>query len=481
MMKLMLLALTFLFIKPLVAQPTLPPVRTSDFNQVIQEKENDLDKHIKQYEEKYHKRSVLDLSKIGSKEFESHLKDLKVMEGKLDGLIKTEIDSLARAQLNFASELEKLNPALAPKAQELKTLYANYEASKVEYGGAKDFRRYAAFTDLFFKTKEVFDGAKLGTTSKTAQLLKKFAKTASKVKNLLNLSVRLSLPALQMLLSAFQNVTKTKIGFGGSVDKFFEKWGKISDISVEVKNHDILKEQKRLRLFVPTHRDANLDAVAFAALKVENPAVFGALNLKNHPIFGVKDNPLVKPLITSLESNDTFILAGAPEKPIDKFIRLNKENKVRNALIYPEGQVGLGLKESRPIRENFSEALLRRLVQENIDFELVPVTYVNGSQFFEYHNDLGKIKVEKGQEKLFVNVHKPITSTEIKKFMNTYGSKDLNTYLRFLWLFEMDTNQKEILGQGRWNNIQSAFNQKVTGKDCSQILKAFLKSHASKK
>ena len=433
-----------------------------------------LDGLIQQFQEKYHGLGVLDLSRVGTVEFENHLNDLSIMESQLDDLIKEELDALAKAQNNFAQMLSAQTPELKSKVEEIKLLYANYELSRQEYGGAKDYKRYAAFTDLFFKTKELYEEVRSGPPKlKLAKIFEQFEKIAKRVKNFMQMSVKLAIPSLQMLLSAFQNITNTKIGFGKSVDLFFKKWGEISDITVEVNNKEYLKDQKKLRIYVPTHRDANLDAIAFAALDVDNPAVFGALNLKNHPIFGVKDNPLIKPLITSLEKNDSFILAGAPEKPIEKFIRLIKENKIKNALIYPEGQVGLGIKESRPVRENFSHSLLKRLVTEDIAFELVPVTYMNGAQYFEYHNELGKMKVEDGQHKLSVNVHKPISSESVEYFLRKYDSRHLNTYLRFLWLFEMETGKDLIFGQGRWNNIQDAFQAKMNGTNsCSKSLRA---------
>ena len=124
-----------------------------------------------------------------------------------------------------------------------------------------------------------------------------------------------------------------------------------------------------------------------------------------------------------------------PEKPIEKFIRLICENKASNALIYPEGQVSLGIKESRPVRENFSKALITRLIEEKIDFELVPVSYVNGAKFFEYHNEVDVIKSEEAQLK--IKVHRPITADEIAVFLKKYDSKILNTYLRFNWLFNL--------------------------------------------
>ena len=449
-------------------------LRIEDYNESVEQIEKEFNSLLSEYEQKHGDLSLLDISLSDTTQFENQLKDLKKLELKLDELIKVELDSLANIQANFAREIALTRPEFAQQASEIQKLLKNYEVNKLEYGGAKDYKRYAAFTELFFKTKELYESSSKLKQPGLKKLLLIVERTILKVTNLLSLSTRLSLPSLQMFFSAFQNVTHSKIGFGKSVDLFFKQWGNYSKISTQVDGLDNLKNQKRLRLFIPTHRDANLDAVAFAALNVDNPVVFGALNLKNHPIFGLKDNPLVKPMIHSLERNDSFILAGAAEKPIDKFIRLIHENKAKNVLIYPEGQVSLGLKESRPVRENFSKALISRLLEEKIDFELVPVSYINGAQFFEYHNEFDYIKTE--ESKLKINVHKPITANEIAIFLKQHDSSLLNTYLRFNWLFNLDTNDELLLGQGRWNTIKNSFHQKLTNEspDCKSLIKSFL-------
>lgn len=414
------------------------------FAQTAAEREARLNTALADYEKKYNDLHVPDIRNVNTADFANRLNDLKKMEETLDGLIKQELDELA----------DSMRAGQSPHVQEL---YQKYLASRVEYGGAKDYRRYAAFTDLFFESQKMYQN-KVPPRS--------FRAAIAKFGRLVKLGMKLALPGLQMMVSAFQNVTKTKVGFGTSVDRFFKKWGEASGISVEVTNRELLQNQERIRIYVPTHRDANLDALAFAALDVENPVVFGALNLKNHPIFGMKDHPMVKPMIDALEKNDTFILAGAAEKPMEKFMRLIREGKVQNVLIYPEGQVGLGIKESRPVRTNFSEAMLKTLVEAGVDFELMPVTYVNGAQYFEYHNDVDLIRVEPGQEKLLVNVQRPISSQELKQFFARFPEKDFTTYLRMNWLFDLPTNDELVLGQGRWANIQNAFQTKLTGKSC---------------
>lgn len=415
------------------------------FAQSAADREARLNSGLNAYQRNYKELQNPDLKDVGTPRFTQRLDDLKKIEVNLDGLIKQELDELADTQLNFAKSVKSSDPSVTAAAKKIEDLHAAYVASRVEYGGNKDFKRYAAFTDLFFGSQDLF---KLATPPEKTAPFNQFKQVVKKFGRLMKLSLKLAVPSLQMLLSAFQSITKTKVGFGESVDRFFGKWGEASGLSVEVTNREVLANQERLRIFVPTHRDANLDAVAFAALKVDNPVVFGALNLKNHPIFGLKDNPLVRPMITALENNDTFILAGASEKPLDKFLRLIKEGKVQNVLNYAEGQVGLGIKESRPVRAGFSEALLKALVDQGIDFDLVPVTYVNGAQYFEYHNAIDMIKVEPGQEKLLVNVQKPIRSEEIRQFFNHYPEKDFNTYLRMNWLFDLPTNEDLVLGQG---------------------------------
>lgn len=428
------------------------------FAQNATDREARLNRLLADYEREQSALQVPDMDITGTKVFSLRLNSLKNIETELDGLIKTELDELAQWEIDLARSYK------SPSSAKVEELHKIYLDSRINYGEAKDYKRYAAFTDLFFESQKLY--AEIHPVPKEGRLktaMMKVKAGAAKFKRLMNLSLRLAVPSLQMLLSAFQKVTKTRIGFGTSVDKFFEQWGKASGISVEVTNREFLANPQRMRIFVPTHRDANLDAVAFAALKTKNPVVFGALNLKNHPIFGMKDHPLVKPMIDSLEKNDTFILAGAQEKPIEKFMRLYREGKVQDVLIYPEGQVGLGMKESRPVRHNFSEAFLKTLVQEGVDFELVPVTYVNGAQFFEYHNDIDYIKTEPAQQKLLVNVQRPIQAEELKRFFETYGEKDFTTYLRMKWLFELETNQDLILGQGRWDHIKAAFVGKIVG------------------
>ncbi len=419
------------------------------FAQTAAEREARLTTLISDYENKYNELHTPNLSEVNTPEFSAKMNDLKAIEETLDGLIKTELDELAASMMRG----QPVN---------VQALYRKYLESRVEYGGAKDYKRYAAFTDLFFESQKMYQ-------NKAAP--KGFRAAINKFGRLMRLSMKMAIPSLMMLMSAFQRVTKVKMGFGESVDQFFKKWGQASGITVEVSNRELLLNQERLRIFVPTHRDANLDAIAFAALDVENPVVFGALNLKNHPIFGMKDHPMVKPMIDALERNDTFILAGAEEKPMAKFMRLIREGKVKNVLIYPEGQVGLGMKESRPVRTNFSEAMLKTLVEQGVDFELMPVTYVNGAQYFEYHNEVDLIRTEPGQEKLLVNVQKPITSEEIRQFFARFPEKDFTTYLRMNWLFDLPTNQDLVLGQGRWANIQDAFHTSLTGKSC--VARAF--------
>lgn len=430
----------------------------SAFAETAAERERRLERLLTRYEHTHGSLTVPAMDMTGTADFKRSLNSLVVIEGELDGLIKTELDELAQYQVDLAKSFT------APGSAKVEALFQTYMDSRVNYGEAKDFKRYAAFTDLFFETQKLYN--EINPAPKTGKLAAAMAKVkagAIRFKRLMNLSLRLALPSLQMLLSAFQSVTKTKIGFGTSVDKFFDQWGKASGITVEVRNAERLANRERVRIIVPTHRDANLDAVAFAALKSENPVVFGALNLKNHPIFGMKDHPIVKPMIDALERNDTFILAGAKEKPIEKFMRLYREGKIQDVLIYPEGQVGLGMKESRPVRDNFSEAFLKTLVQEGVDFDLVPVTYVNGAQYFEYHNEIDYIKTEPGQKKLLVNVQEPISSEELKRFFAAYGEKDFTTYLRMKWLFDLETNKDLILGQGRWDRVRAAFTGKIVG------------------
>lgn len=430
----------------------------------VENNEAELDRAISIYESNYGGLRAPDMTQVGSNEFRAKLEDMKGMEARLDTLIKSELDEIANTELRFAQLAKSGSPLTRERAIRVEALHAKYLESRVEYGQAKDYKRYAAFTDLFFETQKLYEAA---APVARPNVLARFTTAARKVGRLMNLAVRLSIPAFQMLLSAFQ---VSRMGFGQSVDRFFGAWGRASGLRVEVQNADILKNQERIRIFIPTHRDANLDAVAFSALNVENPVVFGALNLKNHPIFGMRDHPMVKPIIDALENNDTFILAATKEKPLDKFLRLIREGKVQNVLNYAEGQVGLGIKESRPVRENFSELLLKTLVDNGVDFELVPVTYVNGAQYFEYHNEIDYIKTERGQEKLLVNVHQPIRSDQIRRFFEKYGEKDFNTYLRMNWLFDLQTDQDLVLGQGRWSSIQEAFGNKISaGRTCGGI------------
>ena len=63
-------------------------------------------------------------------------------------------------------------------------------------------------------------------------------------------------------------------------------------------------------------------------------------------------------------------------------------------------------------------------------------------------------------------MQKPIRSEEVRRFFENYPAKDFNTYLRMNWLFDLPTNEDLILGQGRWEKVNEAFNAKITGRSC---------------
>ena len=227
---------------------------------------------------------------------------------------------------------------------------------------------------------------------------------------------------------------------------------------MEVQNAQALEVKPRpdgkrvVRVFALVHRDGDLDGLAVAHLGLKSSIVFGALNLADHPIFGLRGNPLGKHIANSLSRHDNFILLGDKnrEAPIDKLVRLLRAEKSDNVVIFPEGHVSLGLMEGRPVSDKFTDSLLLRLGNEGFAYEVIPVTLLNSGRLLHYSSELGGLALEGGERTLRIKIHDAIPGDEVKKLSTAASPQAFNRLLRQLWLESLPTDTGHLMGQARW-------------------------------
>ncbi len=414
----------------------------------------------------------INLVNTGSDKSQKLLTLIKKQEVLFDKLIQLELNEIVEIQRNIfnviKSEIntqgiksERVNEILESMDSEIERYYINVN----EYGGPKDYKRYASFVRIFKKTQSLLaEIEKLNDSHYLKYIVRPLEGFLSTTRNSLQtLKVGIyTLPGFAKLANSIAIVSGKdgkNSGIGTAGFKIFEDWGKASGIKTEVSGSEYLEKNSpsKVRIYVPTHRDANLDSVALAPLKPRDPIIFGALNLEGHPVFGVRDNNLLDNIVKRIEANDAFILAGSKTNPTEKYLEVIREGKASEAVIYSEGQVALGIKETRPVREKFSTELINRLLLENIDFELVPVTYENAGQNFRWNDGIGKMTTEKGDEILKVKVHEPIDHTEIAKLKKVHGIENLNHLIRSIWHQNLPTDENHLLGKSRWSLIKEAF------------------------
>ena len=393
------------------------------------------------------------------------------IQDRLDQLSQSEFDLLLQDMLEnsrlTAEEAMILHPGipaarLNATADRLASLHEDYLRQKIQFGQGKDYKRYTAVASFFneqnrfaSELKKLFP--RKNASARVTQLLDASLDTLRRVSGFISVTKKMARPAAKALVEAFRVQTPPRrTGFSDAWLDLFRQWGKASGLRVEIEGAEHLANtgEEVVSIIAPIHREANLDAVALAGLQLDDSIVFGALNLEKHPIFGATGNPLMRPVVRALEDHDNFILVTSKqEDPLVKVVRLLKGGKTQKVIIFPEGQVSLGMNESRPVRESFSTKFLEKLSQEGIRYQVVPVTLGNGGPLLHFETSLNQLKVDPGKETLNVKFHAPVDQAAFERLSKANHAEDFNYLLRAIWLENLPSDSHYLLGQARWSDV----------------------------
>jgi 1-acyl-sn-glycerol-3-phosphate acyltransferase len=360
-------------------------------------------------------------------------------------------DGAAPAQLSVA--------ALASYAK-AKRSFSAYVLSRKNFGGPKDGpQRTGAYREFFAQAKSFFDSVQ---PLEEKPLAKKFW-TRMKEKAALGyararLVATVAPPVLKTLVLSW---TQSKSAPGEAplqtrgMHEVFRAINRIAGYRVQVEGREFLPKGnplvgKKITLVVPTHRNPMLDGI-----------LMSALDLKSY-LLVMSPMPL-------LGDVDTMVAVRHGAKPIERVLEQLAAGKTDTILVYPEGSVGAGLLETRPVREKFVSGLLTTLRDAGYDVDLVPVTYVNSARFVD-QNSIGAFFSSIGSESgttLNAKVGTPIDSRIVTLLESAGSHAAVARFLRATWLEALPTDSRYLNGALRLRPAAERFRTLLTSQPAS--------------
>jgi hypothetical protein len=322
-----------------------------------------------------------------------------------------------------------------------KKSFAAYVVARRKFGGPKDGpQRTEPYREFFAEAKAFFDSAAV-TQAESLRPAKSFwtklKEKASGAYIRAQLVVKVVPPVLRTLLISW---TIPKSGPGEAplqtrgIHNVFAAIKDVAGYKVEIEGREFLPKGealtgKTVNLIVPTHRNPILDQILMSA-------------------FDLKSYLLVMAPMPLLGDVDTMVTVTHGAKPVDKILQQLALGKTDTVVIYPEGSVGAGLYETRPVREKFVSGLVTELRDAGYGVNLIPVTYINSGRFVD-ENSIGAFFKTVGHETgtiLRAKVERPMDGRLITLLERVGSYSAVGRFLRATWLETLPTDKEFLNG-----------------------------------
>lgn len=335
------------------------------------------------------------------------------------------IEAAYKAFTTESFEIVKKSNVPELEIKKLKAAKEKFLEALVLIGTGNDFQRFNAFYDY---RREFFRIAK----QHKIELPEEFKKMKIEKSLKLSKAIPQSLVSfLRFIWATFvsgvikSDTTPTTV----AADRFFAEQGKHAGVDVDFKGKlELSQSSKTVNLVVLNHVDALYDAVTISAFKLDSYLTFGALNLKGEGIFSVASNNLFSPIMKLLVKNkDVLLLGQGNADPLQRMIRSINEGRSNTVVLFPQGMIATGFDETLPIKNGFSDKVIKSLQDAGYKVNLQVVTSVNR---FEQ-----PVEKKLGQRKKISAVIDPVLNdADIRRAMQAGGGKVLDLWIRRTWI-----------------------------------------------
>jgi len=369
------------------------------------------------------------------READAHLKTFQTVydifnEAKLDYFIE-KYRALAAdliGQIEGAGALSKLSPSRKKKLREIAAQmdiqYKAYHENKGKMGTPRDNQRIDGYRRFFKQLDKLVNVARVPYRSTGDRFHEIFAKINDWGQ--IFRSVAETLPRLPALISAItlrRNIIP-------KISNILNAVVRANGLHMEVtgkENISSTPNRHTLNVIVLNHSNPVLDVTAVGKLNLPK-AVAMAGSTKNLP----------QRIQTALEENPGLVIVWDGRNPLKKILRLLKEGKLENLIVFPEATLHSGIGyELRPPMENFTSKLIPLLRRQGVDINIIPVTSTRNFRLREdwFHSLYDSLKLP-------VVVHESF-SPQVIDFL--YAAGDALTPARFIrqrWLDGMQDDAK---------------------------------------
>lgn len=321
------------------------------------------------------------------------------------------------------------------------------------------------FYKNYFRTAKYFISSYQEETSTAANnhiYLKRIFAKSKRFLGFLNSMIKLSPEALKVLFKIiFPSETdkNSKNSLLASSESLFQKFAKVFKFKIDLRNKHLLdvvaesvqKNAKVINIFTPNQSHPIHDAMLLSSLNLPNYLL----------VLGAEQSSLNKFVSRKVLENGNIINLGQESStPIDNVVNELKKGFVRNVVIYPEGSASKGFRETRTINPKFSNELIKKLMAEGYQVNIVPVSYTKSPKLLNKNSISGFFKdiIQTGQgATLTAQINRPIPF-EIIDALNRSGRMELlDLYIRQSWLKDLGNNSKSISGVLRSDELKKQF------------------------
>ena len=390
------------------------------------------------------------------KKYQTTVDDLTNRE--LDFFIKSTMLAMRQMKSALDESQGKGDPAqmeIAVKNYEsAKKSFAAYVLARKGFGGPKDGpKRTGPYREFFNEAKIFFDSVPVAAAESSQPAKSFWTKLKEKASGAYiraQLVVRVLPPVLKSLIISW-TIPKSGPGEAPLQTRGFHKTlravKEVAGYEVEIEGREFLPKGgpligKTVNLIVPTHRNPILDHILMSE-------------------FDLQSYLLVMAPLPLLGEVDSVVAVKHGADPVAKILTQLSLGKTDTVFIYPEGSVGAGLFETRPVREKFVWGLVMGLKNAGYDVNLIPVTYLNSGRFVD-ESSMGDFFKSIGKEKgtvLKAKVSEPIDGRLITLLENVGSHSAVGRFIRATWLETLPTDKEFLNGVLRVMPANERFQQ----------------------
>lgn len=369
--------------------------------------------------------------------------------------------------------------ALSNSLRQLNELQQVYEDLKPLYGTPQDYKRVFAIHNYFkaqrtfasLLTKVKYDkslggGGESPRKKPFVEKLKWIAKSLNKICRFIPSAFRF---LAELVLNREGNIDKNGVQNNPLIQALYSGINNISEsdgIQYEIEGREylqvpssIIKDNKSITIFAPTHRGKPFDHYIMSQLSIPDATLFAATS--QFPWL-----PGMGWIRKLLDHSNAFVTVGNGRgKPLQKLLELLRLGKTKSIYIYPEGMTQSGILELLPPRARFVSELIRGLQSNGYRVRIVPITNINAALFLRDYP-------RKGYELQRVKVHEPIEDEEIRALIEATGDDQIiNRVLRAQWLDAMDHDAQHLMGMLKVDELKRSLSSQFLWEDCQAALR----------